>query len=412
MSKSTKSCSECMKAAVSAENIQAPNEELEQAACSDQQQQHQLQLQAGQVGDTSDSVGLTSSPLIEAEGRIEQQQQQQAQSRKASAELTGQRHERPAVVVRESLLFMPAESICAATLAAGAPTKLKEQICAQRKSSATNFADQRHTLAASFASFHTRRKSECHVRDKLASDSLRVSHLTATNASDSNLFEAIERPASACCSFQSLKPPDWTTPAYRATTNKAGAELSCERAQSACSSRKGSAQIQRSPLTATKSACLSNNLSTSRLASASDVESLERQLNALKSKFDRHCLSRSEVSKLVQSYLSYFKQWAEYDPFVVQSIPSNPWIVDSTELWDSERQTKDVHCRRVRRWAFCLKELLNDPAGREQFHRFLEKEFSAENLSFWDAVQELKQVPARDVARRVEAIWAEYLARG
>ena len=41
---------------------------------------------------------------------------------------------------------------------------------------------------------------------------------------------------------------------------------------------------------------------------------------------------------------------------------------------------KDVPCRRVRRWAFSLKELLRDHAGREQFIKFLEKEFSAENL--------------------------------
>ena len=41
---------------------------------------------------------------------------------------------------------------------------------------------------------------------------------------------------------------------------------------------------------------------------------------------------------------------------------------------------KDVPCRRVRRWAFSLKELLKDGAGRDQFIKFLEKEFSAENL--------------------------------
>lgn len=44
------------------------------------------------------------------------------------------------------------------------------------------------------------------------------------------------------------------------------------------------------------------------------------------------------------------------------------------------KNSKDVPCRRVRRWAFSLKELLRDPAGREQFMKFLEKEFSAENL--------------------------------
>lgn len=112
-------------------------------------------------------------------------------------------------------------------------------------------------------------------------------------------------------------------------------------------------------------------------AISSNMNDLERELESLRVRLDRGGV---KMSKVTQSYLSYFNQWAEYDPFIAQPLPSNPWQSDSTELWDSERQTKDVHCRRVRRWAFSLKELLNDPAGREQFHRFLEKEFSAENL--------------------------------
>lgn len=36
--------------------------------------------------------------------------------------------------------------------------------------------------------------------------------------------------------------------------------------------------------------------------------------------------------------------------------------------------------RRVRRWAFSVQEVLADPLGRQHFTRFLEKEFSCENL--------------------------------
>lgn len=42
--------------------------------------------------------------------------------------------------------------------------------------------------------------------------------------------------------------------------------------------------------------------------------------------------------------------------------------------------SKDVSMRRVKRWAFDLRELLRDVVGREQFARFLEKEYSGENL--------------------------------
>jgi len=42
--------------------------------------------------------------------------------------------------------------------------------------------------------------------------------------------------------------------------------------------------------------------------------------------------------------------------------------------------SKDIPQRRVKRWSFSVRELLKDAAGREHFRRFLEKEFSAENL--------------------------------
>lgn len=140
---------------------------------------------------------------------------------------------------------------------------------------------------------------------------------------------------------------------------------------------------QRGQLKGTQSVCGPAPTGSAQQAAAAggarrrNVGELERELEALRIRADRGGV---KMSKVTQSYLSYTNQWAEYDPFVSQPIPSNPWQSDSTELWDSERQTKDVHGRRVRRWAFSLRELLNDPAGREQFHRFLEKEFSAENL--------------------------------
>jgi len=43
---------------------------------------------------------------------------------------------------------------------------------------------------------------------------------------------------------------------------------------------------------------------------------------------------------------------------------------------------KEISTRRVKRWAFSLQELLQDPVGREQFIRFLDKEFSGENLKY------------------------------
>ncbi|PZC73934.1 hypothetical protein B5X24_HaOG208506 [Helicoverpa armigera] len=66
--------------------------------------------------------------------------------------------------------------------------------------------------------------------------------------------------------------------------------------------------------------------------------------------------------------------------------------------------------RRVRRWSFSLRELLQDVAGRDHFAKFLSKEFSGENLKFWLSVQELKALPIRRVSTRAKEIWKEYLA--
>lgn len=64
----------------------------------------------------------------------------------------------------------------------------------------------------------------------------------------------------------------------------------------------------------------------------------------------------------------------------------------------------------MKRWAFSLQELLQDPVGRDHFVRFLDREFSGENLKFWEAVQELKALPHSQVQNKVAEIWAEFLA--
>uniref|UniRef100_A0AAY4ASE2 Regulator of G-protein signaling 7 n=1 Tax=Denticeps clupeoides TaxID=299321 RepID=A0AAY4ASE2_9TELE len=75
-------------------------------------------------------------------------------------------------------------------------------------------------------------------------------------------------------------------------------------------------------------------------------------------------------------------------------------------------ESKEPGQQRVKRWGFGIDEVLKDPVGREQFLKFLESEFSSENLRFWLAVQELKKRPIREVPTRVQEIWQEFLAPG
>uniref|UniRef100_A0A8C3VHL5 Regulator of G protein signaling 7 n=1 Tax=Catharus ustulatus TaxID=91951 RepID=A0A8C3VHL5_CATUS len=105
------------------------------------------------------------------------------------------------------------------------------------------------------------------------------------------------------------------------------------------------------------------------------------------------------------------KQYLEYDPFLVPPDPSNPWISDDTTFWELEA-SKEPGQQRVKRWGFGMDEALKDPVGREQFLKFLESEFSSENLRFWLAVEDLKKRPIREVPARVQEIWQEFLAPG
>ena len=55
-------------------------------------------------------------------------------------------------------------------------------------------------------------------------------------------------------------------------------------------------------------------------------------------------------------------------------------------------------------------KLLATKAGRELFGSYLEKEFSSENLKFWIACEQLKEIKeASEFSRQVEAIFNQYI---
>ncbi|XP_070843134.1 regulator of G-protein signaling 6-like [Chaetodon trifascialis] len=137
-------------------------------------------------------------------------------------------------------------------------------------------------------------------------------------------------------------------------------------------------------------------------------EDVEKEILFLNTQLDRH---RMKMSKVAESLISYTEQYMEYDPFVMAPEPSNPWTSDDPSLWDLEA-SKEPSQQRVKKWGFSLEEALKDPAGQELFLKFLESEFSSENLRFWLAVQDLKRMPQQDVPQRAQDIWAEFLAEG
>uniref|UniRef100_A0A183KBN4 RGS domain-containing protein n=1 Tax=Schistosoma curassoni TaxID=6186 RepID=A0A183KBN4_9TREM len=88
----------------------------------------------------------------------------------------------------------------------------------------------------------------------------------------------------------------------------------------------------------------------------------------------------------------------------------NPWISDNPDYWNTDLRPKYLPIRRIKRWSFSIHELLKDPVGLEEFQRWLEKEFSAENLRFWQACQVLKGAPLREVRQSIMNIYQQYLA--
>ncbi|XP_060099382.1 regulator of G-protein signaling 7 isoform X1 [Heteronotia binoei] len=137
-------------------------------------------------------------------------------------------------------------------------------------------------------------------------------------------------------------------------------------------------------------------------------DELRQEIKYWQIQLDRH---RLKMSKVAESLLAYTEQYVEYDPFLVAPDPSNPWLSDDTTFWEVEA-SKEPSQQRVKRWGFGMDEALKDPVGREQFLKFLESEFSSENLRFWLAVEDLKKRPMREVPARVQEIWQEFLAPG
>lgn len=69
--------------------------------------------------------------------------------------------------------------------------------------------------------------------------------------------------------------------------------------------------------------------------------------------------------------------------------------------------------RRVASWAVCFERLLQDPVGVRYFSEFLKKEFSEENILFWQACEFFSHVPETDkkqLSQRARDIYNSFLS--
>ncbi|XP_057262640.1 regulator of G-protein signaling 11 isoform X2 [Pezoporus wallicus] len=129
----------------------------------------------------------------------------------------------------------------------------------------------------------------------------------------------------------------------------------------------------------------------------------------------RKAMARTRVKSSIclEGYIKFNEQYVPHDPIMSGCLPSNPWITDDTTYWAMNAPTVPTPTKlRVERWGFNFSELLMDPLGRAQLLDFLKKEFSAENLSFWEACEELRYGEQSRIHEIVDSIYQQFLAPG
>ncbi|XP_023675078.1 regulator of G-protein signaling 9 isoform X1 [Paramormyrops kingsleyae] len=131
--------------------------------------------------------------------------------------------------------------------------------------------------------------------------------------------------------------------------------------------------------------------------------------------FTQQCIMRSRVKSSVSlgAIVKYITTCKNHDPFLAMCLPSNPWLTDDTTYWELNMPNVEIPTKmRVERWTFGFRELLSDPRGRADFRLFLKKEFSGENLAFWETCEDLKWGAAATMKDKAQQIYKTFLAPG
>ncbi|KAM9678349.1 regulator of G-protein signaling 12 isoform 1-T1 [Trichechus inunguis] len=102
---------------------------------------------------------------------------------------------------------------------------------------------------------------------------------------------------------------------------------------------------------------------------------------------------------------------AELDGGNLKDCVSNHSLSSNASL-PSVQSCRHLRARRVASWAVSFERLLQDPVGVKYFSDFLRKEFSEENILFWQACEYFNHVPAHDkkeLSYRAREIFTKFL---
>uniref|UniRef100_A0A8C2FHP3 Regulator of G-protein signaling 9 n=1 Tax=Cyprinus carpio TaxID=7962 RepID=A0A8C2FHP3_CYPCA len=142
---------------------------------------------------------------------------------------------------------------------------------------------------------------------------------------------------------------------------------------------------------------------------------VDPNMEEVKAMFTQQCIMRPRVKSSVSigALVKYTITYKEHDPFLHACLPSNPWLTDDVTYWTLNMPNVETPTKmRVECWTFSFGELLMDPRGRADFRLFLKKEFSGENLAFWEACEDLKWGAAETMKEKAQQIYKTFLARG
>ncbi|XP_053625397.1 uncharacterized protein LOC128683620 isoform X2 [Plodia interpunctella] len=140
------------------------------------------------------------------------------------------------------------------------------------------------------------------------------------------------------------------------------------------------------------------------------IHQLTREIEHLKASLDR---TRVKTSIALEALMAYSETFAPYDPWLTPPQPSNPWVSDDTIFWQINSPIVEVPSeKRVQRWALSIEELVSDPTGLQEFTSFLRKEYSHENIRFWLAVMDLRRSSTKQIPKKLEEIYEEFLKPG
>ncbi|XP_061588965.1 regulator of G-protein signaling 11 [Cololabis saira] len=129
----------------------------------------------------------------------------------------------------------------------------------------------------------------------------------------------------------------------------------------------------------------------------------------------RRALGRNRVKSSIclEGFVKFSEQYLNQDPIMQGCLPSNPWISDDAAHWTMNAESVPIPTRlRVERWSFSFMELLGDVMGRREFMTYVEKEFSAENLYFWQACEDIRHGESSKIVEKVEEVYRNFLAPG